>query len=73
LGAGERARAWAPARARAPASNECNELETGALGRAMMQNSTSNPSKALGRQPRRGRCPCNQMYNVVQRFTKHCN
>ena len=66
LGAGARVRAWAPARAhalarlgagtRAPGSNECNELESGALERAMMQNSTSKPSRALGRQPRRGSC-----------------
>jgi len=94
LGAGARVRAWAPARAhalarlgagtRAPGSNECNELESGALERAMMQNSTSKPSRALGRQPRRGSCSellprqsdvqrNNNIVQVVQHFTKHCN
>ncbi len=92
--AGARARAWTPVRAhalarlgadtRAPGSNECNELESGALGRAMMQNSTCKPSRALGRQPRRGSCSellprqsdvqrNNNIVRVVQHFTKHCN
>jgi len=35
-------------RARAPGSNECIELENGALGRAIMQNSTSKAKQSAG-------------------------